>query len=423
MKTAKNNKSKSTQAGKKPRSKTTRKTQNKAAKKSRASKKIELTKAEEHDRKVRLIRTFAPLCGRNYQRLVELTGLNYTTVRQVLYLEKYKDIKDVFDKSERIDHQTEMWHAKTLKLKNAIPICNGTYKDLASLADIPVVTVKTYVNDPRNEQLKIALDERRSIIKLGKEKVFNERLIEAIKKFGSDIKEIAKHIGHEENYTYKLIKNSELPEVHQLITKARAEEDEKRSSPQVQDFEKHDPDFEIDSQKHFFLPHQIEFAYLAPNQVKHPAIVGGFGSGKTMSIPLRWLKLIEFRMAQGKKCDMMVLEPTTEMMRDIIVPTFDEFFERFGIPVKFFSNKKDYIITYKGQKHTCMLRSADRPRSLTGKNLSDIIIDEFDRIPYYKQKEVWRECISRIRKTEFGTCAVVTTPDGYKMTYELWGQC
>jgi len=139
-----------------------------------------------------------------------------------------------------------------------------------------------------------------------------------------------------------------------------------------------------------------------------------------MSIPLRWLKLIEFRMMQGKKCELMVIEPTIEMIQDILVPAFDEFFNKLGVPVKYLSDKRNYSIMYKGEKHTCIFRSGDRPRALTGKNLTDIIIDEFDRLPYAKQKQTWRECISRIRRAEFGTCAAVSTPEGFKLIHELW---
>jgi hypothetical protein len=117
----------------------------------------------------------------------------------------------------------------------------------------------------------------------------------------------------------------------------------------------------------------------------------------------------------------MILEPTNEMVRDILLPLFDEFFASLNITTKWNSGFMNYTIYYHGSEHTAMLRSADKPRNLTGKNLSDIIIDEFDKIPYAKQKIVWRECISRIRKVEHGTAAVVTTPEGFKMTYELWG--
>lgn len=160
---------------------------------------------------------------------------------------------------------------------------------------------------------------------------------------------------------------------------------------------------------------------MLPNEVKYPAIIGGFGSGKTASIPLRWINLILWRGRNQKVSPtLMIVEPTNEMIRDILLVTLNEYFDKWSIPHKYHKTHQNYSIYYKRNWHTAMLRSADKPNALTGKNLTDFIIDEFDKIPYAKQKDVWKECISRIRKHSFGTGAVVTTPEGFKLTYELW---
>ena len=172
------------------------------------------------------------------------------------------------------------------------------------------------------------------------------------------------------------------------------------------------------------LKTQYEFATTNPAEYKHPAIIGGFGSGKTESIPLRWLSLIEYRATNQKlKCNLMVVEPTFEMIRDILVPTFDLFFDRHKIKHTFHKSYYNYSINYKGYSFTAMFRSADKPASLTGKNLTDIMLDEYDKIKSVKdQKDVWNECIARIRKAEYGTVSPVTTPEGYRNTYELYGK-
>jgi hypothetical protein len=171
------------------------------------------------------------------------------------------------------------------------------------------------------------------------------------------------------------------------------------------------------------------FATADPIKYKHPAIVGGFGSGKTASIPLRWLYLIDWRARNQKvKCRMMIVEPTKEMVRDVLIPTLDEFFDRHGIQHTYHKTYFDYKITLmrNGKKYEfiAMLRSSDSPEALTGKNLTDIMIDEFDKKHSIEhQRDVWKECISRIRACDFGTCAIVTTPEGYKYTYELYSEC
>jgi hypothetical protein len=162
-----------------------------------------------------------------------------------------------------------------------------------------------------------------------------------------------------------------------------------------------------------------------PRRYKHAGIIGGFGSGKTYAIPLRWLSLIEFRAREQKtRCLMMIVEPTIEMIRDILVPTLNEWFDFHKVPHYYHKSNKNYTIKYKGYEFTAMLRSSDVPESLTGKNLTDIILDEFDKKhTVQKQRDVWKECISRIRKSEYGTVSPVTTPEGFKYTYEMYSPC
>lgn len=173
------------------------------------------------------------------------------------------------------------------------------------------------------------------------------------------------------------------------------------------------------------LKTQYEFAIIDPREYKHPCLLGGFGAGKTEGIPLRCVNLINFRAKLQKvKAKIMIIEPTREMIRDVLVPTLDEWFDRHAIPHTYHKTHHDYTITFKGYKFTFLLRSSDVPASLTGKTVTDIIIDEYDKKhSITHQQDVWKECISRIRKAEFGTCAVATTPEGYKNTYELWGEC
>lgn len=167
---------------------------------------------------------------------------------------------------------------------------------------------------------------------------------------------------------------------------------------------------------------QFEFATARPDEVRHPAIVGGFGSGKTRAIPLRWLNLIDWRAkVQKKRCKLMVTEPTYELIRDVAVPTFDEFFDEHGVKHTYHKTEHNYTITYKGKKFTCMLRSTDNPSSLTGKTVTDIIIDEFDKEKSpANQRDIWNECNGRLRGCEYATLGCVTTPEGFRMTYELW---
>ena len=170
------------------------------------------------------------------------------------------------------------------------------------------------------------------------------------------------------------------------------------------------------------LPHQIAFATAEPGKVKHPAIVGGFGSGKTHGIPMRWLNLIKWRAKhQRLKAKLMIVEPTYLLAKDALVPEMDSFFDAIGIHTEYHKTDHVYTIRMNRSEYKALIRSADNPSSLTAKSVTDFIIDEFDKIKSISdQKQTWTECIARIRQAEHGTGGVVTTPEGFRYTYELW---
>lgn len=383
--------------------------------------KPEITKEEQREITMQLLRVYAPLAGRNKVTLSRLTNRSISLINRYFRRDDFKDIKDLFEKQERVDHITEGRRIKFDKIKSNIPLCDGSYYSLSSLTGISKDMLCRTVNEPGNDELKMAMQERRREAKLQREKEFGDLIKESIVNRKGDIKQIAADICLSLTQTWRRLNDPGTPDIRSMWYEYRDKDKEQfTDTTEKPALPKGNPEFNIDSAKNSFLVHQQSFAYLPPDEAKHPALIGGYGSGKTMSVPLRWLKLIEFRKSQGKKCELMVIEPTTEMIQDIIVPAFDDFFYKLDIPVKYFSQKRNYTIEYGGEKHICLFRSAERPRSLTGKNLTDIILDEFERIPYYKQKQVWRECISRIRKAEHGTCAVVSTPEGYKLVHELW---
>lgn len=315
-------------------------------------------------------------CGQNMSLLARKADVSYIVVRRILGEKRAEneEVQRAFAAEVRVTPAEIKRRDKVARLKKNIPLCKGCIFLLAELMGCSPATVPVMLRDKRSPEIKVMFNEERE--KHNPLRVAGKKERSELEKF------LGKGLGDDER-NYNLA-------------------------------------FDIEEAKENFLGHQVSFAYLPPKDVKHPALIGGFGCGKTMSIPLRWLKLIEFRMMQGKKCELMVIEPTVEMIQDILVPAFDEFFNKLGVPVKYLSDKRNYSIMYKGEKHTCIFRSGDRPRALTGKNLTDVIIDEFDRMPYVKQKQTWRECISRIRRAEFGTCAAVSTPEGFKLIHELW---
>jgi len=170
------------------------------------------------------------------------------------------------------------------------------------------------------------------------------------------------------------------------------------------------------------LYHQRLFATLPPDQFKHRSIVGGFGSGKTHSIAMLWLSLIKWRAKHQRiKTKFMIVEPAYPLAKDALIPEMDEIFDDLKIRKHYHKTDHNYTIWLNGDEYCAWVRSADNPSSLTAKSITDFCIDEFDKIKSISdQKAVWTECIARIRKAQFGTGSVVTTPEGFKYTHELW---
>jgi len=171
------------------------------------------------------------------------------------------------------------------------------------------------------------------------------------------------------------------------------------------------------------LPHQFAFAKADPVLTPFPAIVGGYGSGKSMSVPLRWLCLIEYRAAKHERCKLFVVEPTYKMVSRVMVKTFDKFFDLHGIKHHYHKTEHTYTIWYRKHSFECLFYSAERSDSIAGINMTDCIIDEFDLIRTEEdQANVYNQCLARLREAKDGTLGIVTTPEGFKYTYDLYQQ-
>lgn len=160
------------------------------------------------------------------------------------------------------------------------------------------------------------------------------------------------------------------------------------------------------------LIHQYQFAFADPAETPFPAIVGGYRSGKSRSMPLRWLALIDYRAKQGKKCGLFVVEPTYPMVRRVAVPTFNSFFDEHGIKHNYHKTEHVYSINYKRKQFDCMFVTAERPESIIGFSKTDCIIDEFDTLrTENNQEDVYDRCLARLSEVENATLGVVTTPE------------
>jgi len=162
-----------------------------------------------------------------------------------------------------------------------------------------------------------------------------------------------------------------------------------------------------------YLPHQKEFA---TSKERYTAIVGGYRSGKTRAIIYKYIHLSVKRKGKVK---LLIIAPTYRLLRDVDLPLFTEYFDEKGINYKLI--KSDLKI--KVNDYVCgeiIFRSGDNPQKIVGFEVTDFIIDEFDIIRKADQKDLWVKALARISGSKNGTGSIVTTPEGYKHTYELF---
>ena len=153
---------------------------------------------------------------------------------------------------------------------------------------------------------------------------------------------------------------------------------------------------------------------LVNSTARFPAMVAGFGAGKTQALMLRALKLI---FSDGE--DIAYYLPSYPLVRTIAYPRFGELFDNLG--VKFYLNKHEHTIQVNGK--TIIFRTMDNPDSIVGYEVGDSLVDELDTLPIAKARDAWHKIIARNRQKKrsgTNTVAVGTTPEGFRFVYEMW---
>ena len=161
-------------------------------------------------------------------------------------------------------------------------------------------------------------------------------------------------------------------------------------------------------------PHQYKYV-----MCKHPrpAIVAGYGAGKTYSNVRRTLRLLEMRKG---KAFIFYAAPTYDLIYSTYYIELIDTLMLYGI--KYHEDKAHHsiIIDTPELRGTIKLISMERYVNLIGFTATDGILDEFDTLSVKRQKEVWKRALARLRGCDNGTLSITTTPEGYKLVYELW---
>jgi hypothetical protein len=171
------------------------------------------------------------------------------------------------------------------------------------------------------------------------------------------------------------------------------------------------------------LGNQREFA-TCPDPF--PALIAGFGSGKTAAGIARAMAL----KAKWRQQNIGYYLPTYPLMEDIAFERFPELCETKGWAYKLHKGSAPHISFPNAGK--IIFRSMEKPERIIGYEVGDSIVDELDTLPTDKAKKVWNKIIARNRQKKRlvlpdgtiikgrNSVGVITTPEGFRFVWWRW---
>lgn len=152
-------------------------------------------------------------------------------------------------------------------------------------------------------------------------------------------------------------------------------------------------------------------------QDRFPALVAGFGAGKTFAGIVRAIAL----KCRYPKQAVGYYLPTYDLVKKVGYEGFAEVFDAMEIRHRL--NKSDREIAVAGAGKV-IFRSMDNPASIVGYKHADAVVDELDTLKSEDARKAWNKIIARNRQKKPGgarnTVGVATTPEGFRFVYEMW---
>lgn len=161
---------------------------------------------------------------------------------------------------------------------------------------------------------------------------------------------------------------------------------------------------------------QAEFVF---SDKAYPAMIAGFGSGKSQAATLRLVHLA----ATDPGVDVSHFFPTYRLAKRRGFTGAIEHLRKLKIPHKV--NKSDLTITLTSLGSTIYLETYSDPDAIVSFEVGHIVVDELDTLPKEQAEYVWQKIVERARQPCKGinTIGCVTTPDqgtaGF--CYDTWG--
>lgn len=156
--------------------------------------------------------------------------------------------------------------------------------------------------------------------------------------------------------------------------------------------------------------HQNKFVR---SNAKYPALVCGYGAGKTTAFVLMGLR----QCLLNRTKTILLAEPTYPMIKDVLQPTLEKMLETIGWDYSYSASDMRYRVQWRSGWADIILRSAENYRRWAGLNLASGGVDEADLL---KTNDCWLMLLSRLREGNTLQAFVTTTPEGFGWVYEAW---
>jgi len=166
-------------------------------------------------------------------------------------------------------------------------------------------------------------------------------------------------------------------------------------------------------------PHSLTWPQydFVTSPARFPAMVAGFGSGKTEAGIVRAVAL----KIKYPKNDIGYYLPTYDLVQKIAYPRFQAFLAEKNFITVLNETKKELMIVGAGK---IIFRTMDSPETIVGYEHADAVVDELDTLKTEHAADVWRKIVARNRQKKHdgstNTIGVATTPEGFRFVYDKW---
>lgn len=174
--------------------------------------------------------------------------------------------------------------------------------------------------------------------------------------------------------------------------------------------------------KNELVEHELSWPqyHFVTSRAKFPAMVAGYGAGKTEAAILRALR---FKLDYPPQ-NVGYYLPTYDLIKQIVFPRMEQLLTAHGYAYSL--NETDKTLQIYGMEGLIIFRTMDAPERIIGYEHADAICDELDTLKTDKAADVWRKVVARNRQKKpdgkQNTIGVATTPEGFKFVYQKWRQ-